>query len=417
VIKISPWKLLSWKVKISWSKNATLPILWASLLINGKITLKNVPKIWDVLTFLDILKWIWAKYSFNLNTLTLDTTNINKDNLDLEKMKKIRASILLLSPLLYFFENISIPIPWGCKIWKRPIDAHLKWLKNIWYNYIETEENITLNWKLKTWNIILDWKFWVTSTENLLVANVLRKWITTIKQSAIEPHVMNLIDFLRKAWADIKIKYNHDIIIAWVDKLIDNFEFEIVSDYIESWTFMILWALASNNHITIENARVNDLFSFMEKLRESWVKIEEIWWDCVRVYRCNKLKATNIQTNIFPGFPTDLQSPFTVLQTQANWTSKVHEVLFEWRLNFLVELETLWAKINIVNSHEAIIIWKTPLIWWNVTSWDLRAWAAMVIAGIISSKETRITKVEYIYRWYENFVQKLQSLGADIKEI
>jgi len=417
VIKINPWKKLSWNVKISWSKNATLPILWAALLLNGKVTLNNIPKIWDVLTFLDILEGIWAKYEFKWNTLFLDTTNIISDNLDLDKIRKIRASILLLSPILYFFENISIPIPGWCKIWKRPIDAHLKWLKNIGYNYIETEDNITLSWKLKSWNIILDWKFWVTSTENLIVANVLRKWNTTIKQAAIEPHIMNLIDFLRKAWANIQIRYNHDIIISWVDKLVDDFKFDIVSDYIESWTFMILWALASKDYITIENARIDDLFSFIEKLKESWVKIEDLWWDKLKIYKCDKLKATNIQTNIFPGFPTDLQSPFTVLQTQSKWISNIHEILFEWRLNFLVELETLWANINIVNSHEAIIIWKTPLIWWSVTSWDLRAWAAMVIAWIISSKETSITKVEYIYRWYENFVKKLQSLGADIKEI
>jgi len=228
---------------------------------------------------------------------------------------------------------------------------------------------------------------------------------------------MNLIDFLRKAGANIKIKYNHDIIITWIDELTDNFEFEIVSDYIESWTFMILWALASHDYITIENARIDDLFSFIWKMKEAWVKIEELWEDKVRIYKCNNLKATSFQTNIFPWFPTDLQSPFTVLQTQAKWISNVHEILFEWRLNFLVELETLWANINIVNSHEAIIIWKTSLIWGDVTSWDLRAWAAMVIAWIISSWETRITKVEYIYRWYENFIEKLQLLWADIKEI
>ena len=417
MIKIKSWNTLSWNVKISWSKNAALPILWATLLLNGKVILKNVPKIGDVLTFLDILKWIWAEYSFKWNTLYLDTSNITSDNLDLEKIKKIRASILLLSPILYFFKNISIPVPWGCKIGKRPIDVHLNWLRNIGYDYKVENDGITLNWELKSWDIVLDWRFWVTSTENLIVANVLRDWITTIKQAAIEPHVMNLIDFLRKAWADIKIRYNHDIVISWVKKLTDNFEFDIVHDYIESGTFMVLWALASKDYITIENARTQDLFAFMEKLRESWVKIEELWWDIVRVYRCNNLKATSFQTNIFPGFPTDLWSPFTVLQTQADWVSNIHEILFEWRLNFLVELENLWANINIVNSHEANIIWKTPLVWGDVTSWDLRAWAAMVIAWIIASWETRITKVEYIYRWYENFVEKLKLLWANIKEI
>lgn len=417
MIKVKWWKNLSGSVKISGSKNATLPILWAALLVNWKVVLRNVPKIWDVLTFLDILEWIWAKYSFEWNILTLDTTNINKDNLDLEKIKKIRASILLLSPILHFFGNISIPCPGGCQIGKRPIDVHLNGLKNIGYSYKLEGENIILNWKLQSWDIVLDWRFWVTSTENLIVANVLRSWTTTIKQAAIEPHVMNVIDFLRKAGADIDIRYNHDIIISWVQELSDDFEFEVVSDYIESWTFMVMWALAAKDYIDIENARVDDLFAFISKLKEAWVKIEDLWQDKVRVYKCNNIKATSFQTNIFPGFPTDLQSPFTVLQTQAEWNSRVHEILFEWRLNFLVELETLGAHVAILNPHEALIFWKTPLVGWSVTSWDLRAWAAMVIAGIVAEGETKITKVEYIYRWYENFVEKLKALWADIEKI
>lgn len=416
--------LVKWKkelegsVKISWSKNAALPILWAALMLNWKVKLNRMPKIWDVNTFLDILKWIGVKYNWDWWSLILDSSNINNDNLNFEKIKKIRSSIFLLSPLLHFFWSIKIPFPWGCKIWRRPIDSHLNWLKAIWYDYTYENDYISLDWKMSSWDKVLNWWFWVSSTENLIVANVLRKWQTTIKSSAIEPHVMNLISFLRKAWADIKMRYNHEIIINWVDNLVSDFEFDIVADYIESGTYMVIWALASKEYIDIIDARIDDLYVYIEKLKEAGVKVEELWNDSLRVYRSKNLKSINIQTNIFPWFPTDLQSPFSILLSQANWVSKIHEVLFEGRLNFLVELEKMAANLAILNPHEAVLFWPNQLKWWvTVTSWDLRAWAAMVIAGLIAEGETQISNVEYIYRGYEDFLLKLKSLWADIKEV
>lgn len=406
---------LFWEVKISWSKNAALPLLAASLLVRWKVILNNVPKIWDVITFLEIISTLWVIYNFEWNKLYLDTTILDISKLDVSMIKKIRASILLLSPILHFFWNISIPFPWGCSIWKRPISAHLNWLKSIWYEYIETEEKLFISWKSILWDITIDGWFGVTSTENLIVANVCRKWNTKIMISAIEPHVINLIDFLNVLWAKITIWYDHTIYISWVEKLKNNVEFDVIWDYIESWTFIIIWALASKEYIDIENARIKDLYFFIDKLKKAWVKIEIIWEDKLRVYKCNDLKPINIQTNIYPWFPTDLQSPFAVLLTQANWISQIHEILFEWRLNFLVELDKLRAHTAILNPHQAIIFWKTQLSWNFVTSWDLRAWRAMVIAWLIASGETKIGRIEYIERWYENFVNKLLSLWAKIE--
>ena len=407
---------LSGVVKVSVSKNAALPIIWASLLLAGKVKLNNVPKIGDVKTFLDILENIWVVYSWEENTLFLDATNLNNDNLNFEKIKKIRSSIFLLSPLLYFFKSINIPFPGGCKIWKRPIDAHLNWLKAIWYDYELDWDNIKLNWETQSGDKILNAWFWVSSTENLIVANVLRNGKTTIKNSAIEPHVMNLISFMREAWANIDIRYNHEIIITWVEKLASNLEFDIVSDYIEAWTYMVIAALVSEKYLDIKDARVEDLYTFIEKLKDAWVTVEDLWDDTLRVYKAENLKPVSFQTNIFPWFPTDLQSPFAILQSQAFWTSRIHEVLFEWRLNFLVELEKMTAKIAILNPHEAIIFWPNKLKWTTVTSWDLRAGMAMIIAGLIAEWETKVTNVEYIYRGYENFVEKLKNLWADIIE-
>lgn len=413
------WKqLLSWEVKVSWSKNATLPLLGASLLLRWKVTLNKVPKIWDVNTFLDILEGIWVIYSWNGSSLTLDSTNITNQNLDFDKIRKIRSSIFLLSPLLHFFWDITIPFPGWCSIWKRPIDAHLNGLEAIWYNSEFDGEEIKLWGTLKTWKKLLNASFWVSSTENLIVANVLREGETVIKNSATEPHVMNLIDFLREAGADIKIRYNHEIIVNWVAELKADFTFDVVADYIESGTYMVIWALASKDYIDIIDARIEDLYVFIEKLKEAWVKVKDLWNDTLRVYRAKEIKWVQIQTNIFPGFPTDLQSPFAVLQSQAEWISKIHEVLFEWRLNFLIELEKMKAKVAIMNPHEALIFWPNKLAWGaTVTSWDLRAGAAMVIAWLIADWETTITKVEYIYRGYDDFVNKLQKLWADIKEI
>lgn len=411
------WKnKLNWVIKVSWSKNAALPIIGASLLLAWKVKLNKVPKIWDVNTFLEILESIWVSHFWEWNSLNLDATKINNKNFNFEKIKKIRSSIFLLSPLLYFFKNIEIPFPGWCKIWRRPIDEHLNWLEAIWYNYEFNWENIKLNWELKSWDKTLNAWFSVSATENLIVANVLRNWQTTIKNSAIEPHVMNLIDFMRKAWADIKIKYNHEIIITWVEKINDNFEFDIVADYIESGTYMIIAALASEKYLDIIDARISDLYTFIEKMKEAWVKVEDLWNDTLRVYKAEKLKAVSLQTNIFPGFPTDLQSPFAILQSQAEWQNKIHEVMFEWRLNFLVELEKMRASIAILNPHQAIIFWPNNLKWTTVTSWDLRAWMAMIIAWLIAEWETEVTNVEYIYRGYENFVEKLKSVWADIEE-
>lgn len=412
------WKKLSWSVKISWSKNACLPLLAASILIRGKVVYKNVPFIWDVVTMLEIMSSLWVTYNFIDDTLFLDTTNLSLDNFEAHRIKEIRASILLLAPLLQFFNKICIPEPGGCSIWKRSIDSHLEWLKVIWYDYKATENcAIEISWNKNFWDKIINAWFSVTSTENLIIANVLRDWKTTIKLAAIEPHVINLIDFLKLAWADIFVDYDHTIIINWVQNLNNNVWFEVVSDYIESGTFMIIAALLSREYIDIQNARIKDLYAFIEKLREAWVRIEDMWDDTVRVWRSSNLKAVSIQTNIFPGFPTDLQSPFSILMTQAEWISKIHEIMFESRLNFLVEIEKIKWHVAIMNPHEALVFWKTNLrSWETLTSWDLRAWVAMVIVALLVEWETKITNINYIKRGYSNFAEKIISLWWDIRE-
>lgn len=414
--KVFPNRELSWTVQISGSKNAALPIIAASLLFRGKVKLTNVPHIGDVNTFLWIAESIWAEFSFEKWELIIDSTHLSLKNIDEEKIRKVRVSLLLLAPILHHFWELDIPYPWGCSIGKRPVDAHLKTLWKIGYWCKSEGERIHLWGELKTGDIVLNAWFSVTATENIIVANVLRKGKTTINLAAIEPHVMNLIDFLRKWGSNIFIRYDNTIIINWIEKLESDFEFEVVHDYIESGTFMVIWALSAKEYIDIKNARIEDLHSYIEKLEEAWVRLEDLWNDTLRVYRAKKIKKVDFQTNIFPWFPTDLQSPFTVLLTQADGISKVNEIMFEGRLNFLVELEKMRAHSALLNPHQALVFWPTPLKWATVTSWDLRAWAAMVIAGLIAEGETEISNVDYIKRWYEDIFGKLKLLWAKIQD-
>lgn len=416
--KIQWWNELSGTINIGWSKNAALPIIAAALLIDGKVTLTNVPEIGDVFTFLNIIKGIGVKIQFENHILHMDSSDLKEAEFDLEEMKKIRVSILLLAPLLERLGKISIPTPWGCNLGKRPIDSHLGGLTRIWYTSHVDENGICLEGITLSGDITINAWLWVTSTENLLVANVLRQGKTTIKMSAIEPHVMNLIDFLRKAGAHISIRYDHTIIVEGVKVLDGNFECEIISDYIQSWSYMIMGALASKKNITITNARLDDLYVFLEKLSESGVKFDANYEnDSIVIYRAKDIVPVKIQTNIYPWFPTDLQAPFAVLMTQAEWISYIHEVLFEWRLGWLVELEKMWLNKKIMNPHEAEIIWKADLQWNTVTSWDLRAGCAVVIAWLIAEWTTIVTNIAYIKRGYEDFVNNLQWLWACIQEI
>lgn len=417
------WKDLKGTITVWGSKNAILKLIPAALLFD-EITLTNVPRISDVDVFLSILSEYKVKSEFlSQNTLKINAKKISQPKkINLKHFSDIRASIMLLSPILQKLGKVSIPFPGGDKIGKRPVDTHTNGLRDIGYKVKIVEKHdtkfIEASWKANTWNITLNGGFSVTGTENLIISNVLRKWKTTIKNVAIEPHVMNLIDFLRAWGADISIRYDHTVVIRGVSSLQWNFEFAVISDYLVSGTFMVIAALRAENYIDIQNARIDDLYAFIEKLREAGVQIEEKKNDTVRVYRAKKLKPITLQTNIFPWFPSDLQSPFAVLMTQAQGNSRIHEILYEWRLNWLVELETMGAHIALLNPHEAMIFGKTELkAGTTVTSWDLRAGASMVIAGLLTKWKTKITNINYIKRGYENFVPMLQSLGADIEDI
>lgn len=402
---------LSGDVYISWSKNATLPLIACGLFFET-FTLHNVPRIGDVFTFLSIIESLGVEVDFSENTLHLNTKNISLAQLHRDLIKKIRVGIVLFPPLLYRFGELDIPYPGGCYIGKRPITEHLRAFEALGYTGEGTVDNITFSGHDHGMPLSLSAGFSVTATENILMMSAFRKAKTTIQFAAIEPHVMNLIDFLKSIGVAITVHYDHTIEVLWLDQPPKHAQATVIADYIESGTFVILWALTARDAITIHNARLQDLAFFLDKCREAGVRMDmDIHEDTIRVYSSvDTLRAITLQTNIYPWFPTDLQSPFALLMTQAEGTSRIHEILFEGRLNWLIEIEKMKGHIAILNPHEALIFGKTELRGTTVSSWDLRAGVAMVLAGLIARGETQIMNVEYIDRGYEDIVGKIQKL-------
>ena len=411
------WKRLKWSVTISGSKNATLPLIAASLLVKWKSTFTNVPDILDVHDFIHFLESLGSIVTFEKHTLTIDNSHLSLKNINVEKVSRTRASIYFIAGLLAHFGEANIPFPQWDKIWKRPIKEHVDGYIGMGYDFIIEDNTLKVSWTPSTDDVELHAYFAVTATNNLIMWAASRKWKTTIKLAAFEPHVFNLISLLREIGVDIQVRYDHSIIINGGSELKTEVNFEVISDYLQSGTFAIIGALCAEEYIDIHRARIDDLWAFLYKLSEAGVKTEDMWDDTLRVYRANELKATHIQTNIFPGFPSDLMPLYSVLQTQSEWLSSIHEILYEWRLNALVEYESMGGSIRLLNPHKAEITGKSDLKWAKVNSWDLRAGAALVIAGLIAEWTTKINNVYWIRRGYENLLGKLQDLGADIEEV
>ncbi len=409
---------LSGSVNISGSKNAALPLIACGLFFE-QFTLNNVPRIGDVFTFLEIIASLGVVVSFVGNTLKLDTTKMSMENLNTELVKKIRVGIFLFPALLKRFRTLEIPYPGGCNIGKRPIDEHIRGFEAFGYINEWTGEMLHFSGNYNTTDVRISAGFAVTATENILMIAAFRSGRTTIELGAIEPHVMNLIEFLRSLGITITVSHDHMIVIDGIKYAPKQAEATVIHDYIESGTFVILGALTAMPSIEIKNARIGDLRFFLAKCREAGVRYDlHEDTDTIIVYNSrSNLKCVNFQTNIYPGFPTDLQSPFSLLLTQAEWVSRVHEVLFEGRLNWLVEIEKMKGHIAIMNPHEALIFGKTHLKGSTVSSWDLRAGVTMILAGMIARGETTITNVEYIERGYEDILGKIAKLGGKIETV
>ena len=406
MFKISYSPNLKGEVIISWSKNAALPIISANYLIDKKIQLTNKPLISDVENIEKL-----AEYALENSTSYFDLTS--------ELATKFRASILLIPVGLKKFWEVRFVWSGWCKIGKRPLDTFDDALNKAWVQ-------IT-NWEYKTFevvdkpkrNIMLQ-EFSVTATEALITYLAFLDDIDyeiTVYQVATEPHVKNLIAFLNAAWADITMGLDHTITVHPKKVEIKQDTFEIISDYIEAGTYFAIGAWADNSELIINNMNVDDLSAMYNIASKIGINFKILDKHTIKVDSYNKAnyKAVKLEVRIFPGFPSDLQSIFWALATQFDWITKIFETLYEGRFWYLNELENLWWKIEILNPHEALVIGKSKLQWWYVSSTDLRWGGAMVLAWIMAEGTTNIMHEEIIARWYADIVNKLRKIGVKIE--
>ncbi|MFC1647446.1 UDP-N-acetylglucosamine 1-carboxyvinyltransferase [Patescibacteria group bacterium] len=408
-------KKLKGTIKVSGSKNAALPILCAALLANEKSTIKNVPDIADIHSMIQLLEFLGCKVEFAHGTVEIDPQNLKSKTASMEGVCNMRASVLLLGPLLARFGKVKMSFPGGCILGKRPVDSHLSALEGLGAEVHDDKEMINLTaMALKGADITMK-EISVTATENAVMAATLAKGKTHIRLAAAEPHVQDLCKFLNKMGAKIKGIGTHDLQIKGVKKL-KGAQHTVTGDYLEAGTFAIAAAI-TNGKVKITGINPHDLDIVWNKFSEAGIeyKLEK---SAITILPHDRLKnVRKVRTAVFPSFPTDLQAPFTVLLTMTPGESMVFETLFDGRLNYLAELEKMGAKFDILNPHQAIIHGPHKLQAAPISSWDIRAGAAMVLAALCAKGKTEISNIGFIDRGYENLEGKLKKLGAKIKRV
>lgn len=416
-------KPLYGSVQISGAKNAALPILAATLLVPGTHTLHNVPDLRDTRTMLSLLATLGATHRREGTTVYLDTRGLTGVEAPYELVKTMRASVLVLGPLLGRSGYARVSLPGGCAIGARPINYHLKGFEQLGVKTTLTQGYVEARSKgrLQGATIYFDMPT-VTGTENLLMAAVLAKGTTIIKNAAREPEVGNLIDMLVAMGADISGKDSDRLTITGVESL-QPAEIEIIPDRIETGTYLIAVA-ATGGKVRIEKCNPPHLPALTEKIRAAGATVIEeadaFVVSCPEHQgrsRCN-LRGVDVKTMVYPGFPTDLQAQFMALLIQAQGTSIVHETIFENRFMHVAEMQRLGADITI-DGASAVVRGIPPekLCGAPVMATDLRASASLVIAGLAASGITEVSRIYHLERGYENMVGKLKALGADIEKV
>ena len=411
-IIINGGKELNGEITISGAKNSAVALIPAALLCDEKVQIDNVPNISDVDALEEILLYLNAKIERKEDHIVIINSNetINKTIND-ELAKKLRASYYFMGALLGKYKHVEMSFPGGCSIGKRPIDLHLKGFKALGAKISGDDENIILDAdELVGTDIYLDFAS-VGATINIMFAAVKANGITTIKNAAKEPEIPNIAEFLNKMGAKIKGAGTDTIVIEGVNYL-KSCTHSVLPDRIEAGTYLILGA-ACGNKITIKNIIPKHIDSLLEKLKEMNVSMK-IGKNSITVKEKKNLKATEIITLVYPGFPTDLQQVIASLMTKAKGVSTIEETIWENRFLNLYEIAKMGAKIE-VNGSKAFITGPTNLKGTEVNATDLRAGAGLVVAALMADGETVINNADYILRGYESIVEKLSAVGADIK--
>lgn len=403
---------LSGEVEISGAKNSAVAILAASIMVKGKCRIDNVPHVSDIDALLDIIKRLGGKADFvSKGTVEIDCTNLNRFEADYETVRRIRASSYLMGALLGRFRKARVALPGGCDFGIRPIDQHIKGFEILGAKVELDHGIIDLRAdKLSGNDVYLD-VVSVGATINIMLAATLAEGMTVIESAAKEPHIVDVANFLNCMGANIKGAGTDVIKIRGVDVLHGG-EFSVIPDQIEAGTFMIA-AAATGGDVTVTNIIPKHMESLSAKLEEMGVCVEE-YDEAIRIYtNGTALKKTNVKTQPYPGFPTDLQPQMLTLLTLAEGTSIVTENVWDNRFKYVDELKRMGASVS-VDGRAATIEGCEHLTGAPVYATDLRAGAALVIAGLAAHGVTEIFNLKYIDRGYESLEAKLRSLGAQI---
>jgi UDP-N-acetylglucosamine 1-carboxyvinyltransferase len=406
---------LKGEVAVSGAKNAAVAVLPAALLVEGCCTVENIPDISDVQLLIDIITHLGAKVKYKgKNDLIIDSTEINSYSASYNMVKSMRASYYLLGALLGRFKRAEVASPGGCNFGFRPIDQHIKGFEALGAT-VEIKHGLVKAYadKLVGAQIYLDIVS-VGATINLMLAAVRAEGITTIENVAKEPHVVDVANFLNMMGANIKGAGTDVIKIKGVEKLEGNAAYSIIPDQIEAGTLMIA-AAATGGDVVVKNIIPKHMESLSAKLIEMNIGVEE-GEDWIRVTGSDSIQKANIKTFPYPGFPTDLHPPAAILLCMADGTSTITEGVWDSRYQYVDELKRMGAQIK-VDGRVAVVEGPCRLSGAPVKATDLRAGAAVVIAGLAAEGKTEVHNIKYIDRGYEKFEEKLRSLGADIKRV
>lgn len=412
VLKIHGGKELEGKVKISGAKNSAVALLPATILCDDTVTLHNVPDISDVDALVDILNYLGAKVdNYEEESYRIDTKQMQNREIIEEMSNKLRASYYFMGALLGKYKKAVVSYPGGCSIGSRPIDLHLKGFESLGAKIEYEENNIIISAEeLKGSNIYLDFAS-VGATINIMFAAVKAEGTTIIDNAAREPEIVNIAMFLNSMGAKITGAGTSTIRIKGVKNMHSSVH-EVIPDRIEVGTYIMIGACACKS-LVVENVIPEHLEALTQKLLEMGVdlKIED---ESIYVSNKNKLKAVKIKTQVYPGFPTDMQQIMSSLMTTAEGRSVIEETIYENRFQNLYEIKKMGANVEI-NSNKGYIFGPTKLRGKTVNATDLRAGASLVLAALIAEGTTTINNADYILRGYEHITEKLTSLGAKIE--
>lgn len=406
-------KDISGTIKISGAKNSIVALIPASILTSGVCVITNVPDISDVRILIDMMEELGSIITFENEVLTIDNSNVQNKKINEEYAGKLRASYYFMGSLIGKYHEAEIAYPGGCVIGSRPINYHIESFKKMGINVNNVADHYIMKTdELKGNEFYFDFPS-VGATINIMLAAILAKGKTVIYNAAKEPEIANVASFLNSMGAKVFGAGTSTIEIIGVEELHDGFV-EVIPDRIEAGTYIMIGALIGNN-LKIENIVEKHLESLLYKLKEAGVKYE-INDNSIILSKVEHLKPVNIKTTVYPGFPTDLGQPMSTFLTQCEGESLFEETIYENRLRHVPHLNSMGANIQAFDK-KAIIIGKTPLVGKKVKATDLRAGASMLVAGLIATGTTEIQNIEHLLRGYERIVEKLESVGVNIKLI